>query len=88
MVLIPCPFIGQYGITWEINGVLYEPFDLPLPYLATSSGLLIIQVELNMNGHSFRCYYPSGNGPLAIGSSIGFLHVEDRGKHACAIRMN
>lgn len=74
-VFISCPFSGQYLPAWEINGRVYELFQLPDVFIPASRGLLVPVVDVSLNGTMFRCIYPTGNGFHTKESSIGVLTV-------------
>ena len=78
-VVIPCPYSGAYEVTWKINGILYTTFNLPqfdgIKLLPVSSGLLIPLVTQHLDGTTFQCFYPSGNGFDVLTSTIGSIRV-------------
>ena len=78
-IVIPCPFSGEYEVTWNINGILYSMFNLPkfdgIKLLPVSSGLLIPLVTEHLNGTTFQCFYPSGNGFHVLKSTIGKIRL-------------
>lgn len=78
-VVIPCPYSGAYQVTWNINGHLYSMFNLPqfdgIKLLPISSGLLIPVVTEHLDGTTFQCFYPSGNGFDVLMSTMGSIRV-------------
>ena len=75
-VLIPCTVSGSIPPIWEINGSLYEYFQLPGIFMPIYRGLVIKLVQRNLNGISFRCYTSVGAiGDTVEKSSIGYLTV-------------
>ena len=78
-IVIPCPYSGVYEVTWKINGILYTTFNLPqfdgIKLLPVSSGLLIPLVTEHLDGTTFQCFYPSGNGFDVLVSTIGSIRV-------------
>ena len=74
-VFISCPFTGQYLPAWEINGKLYELFQLPDVFIPASRGILIPVIDVSLNGTTFQCVYPTGSGFHVEESSVGKLTV-------------
>lgn len=73
-VYIPCPFAGKYAQTWEINGVLYDQSNLPSNFRLYAYGLLINKIEADLDGTTYRCFYPQEDGTNQS-SSLGTLGV-------------
>ena len=83
-LIIPCPYSGTYEVTWKINGILYNTFNLPqfdgVKLLPVSSGLLVPLINEHLDGTTFQCFYPSGNGFDVLKSTIGSIRVTRRRK--------
>ena len=76
-VVIPCPYSGTYEVTWNINDIFYYslPEFLKINLFPVSSGLLIPLVTEHLDGITFQCFYPRGNGLDVLMSSIGSIRV-------------
>ena len=79
-VFIPCTVPGYIPPIWEINGSVYELFQLPEIFIPAYTGIFIDIVQRNLHGTSFRCYTSTGSGYMVQGSSTGYLTVTLRGK--------
>lgn len=80
-ILIPCSVSGSIPPIWEINGSLYEYYQLSEVFQPIYRGLVIKLIQRNLNGVSFRCFTPTGAiGYIVEESSIGYLTVVARGK--------
>ena len=64
---------------WEINGLIYELFQLPEIFTPTYGGIIIKVVQRYLDGVSFRCYTYIGTGYMVEASSTGYLTVIPRG---------
>ena len=76
-IFISCPFYGEYVPIWEINGKLFELFQVPVneQIIPASRGLLIPIVNLAMKGTTFQCFYPTGDNFEVKSSSHAVLTV-------------
>ena len=82
---IPCGLgTGPATPFWKINGFLYYPSDVPLPFIASLGGrfISIPVVYLSMNGTSFQCFIPTYSGHGLMSSSTGTLTVRKRGRRS------
>ena len=78
-VFIPCPYAGEYSTVWEINGILYDESNLPAGFKSYARGLLIEEIQEQLDGITYQCLYQSGNGPRVIQrSSQGTLRAVQR----------
>ena len=72
---IPCPYVGEFEVTWVINDVEYSSYQLPDCCVSYAFGLLIKEVKSSLNNTSFRCRYSTGRGFETKTSTKGVLTV-------------
>lgn len=72
---IPCPYVGEFEVTWVINDIEYSTYHLPDCCVSYAFGLLIKEVKLSLNNTSFRCRYSTGRGFETKTSTKGVLTV-------------
>ena len=64
---------------WEINGSIYELFQLPEIFTPIYGGISIKVIQKDLNGMSFRCYTSTGDGYTVEASLTTYLTVISRG---------